>query len=87
MLGRDREPVIRDVPVERGPWLRPPGNRTPAAAANQGTAACSIGTPLLPAAKSGLRRGGITRPTRRHVLMALFSTRRTVLRHITCDVN
>ncbi len=25
-------------------------------------------------AKPGLRRGGITRPTRRHVLMALFST-------------
>ena len=28
----------------------------------------------IPPAKSGLRRGGITRPTRRHVLMALFST-------------
>ena len=66
------------MPGRTGPESDPP----PAAAANPGTAACSIGTPrldrlrslpgVIPAAKSALRRGEITLPTRRHGLMALF---------------
>ena len=76
-------------------WIRSQ-NRPPAAAANQGTAACSIGTPRLdcqsstrsiPAAKSALRRRRdhpADAPPRSDG--AIFSTRRTVLRHITCDM-
>lgn len=39
-------------------------------------------TRSIPPAKSGLRRGGITQPTRRNVLMALFSTRRLTTYHM-----